>query len=444
MTTIAATVFALASGSGRAGVAVLRLSGPEAGDALLRLSGRGTLPPARRAVRVELKDAKGEAIDRGLALWFPGPASFTGEDVVELHLHGGPAVIRAASEALLRLGLRPAGPGEFSKRAFLNGKLDLTEAEGLADLVAAETEAQRRQALRQMDGALGTLYEGWRRALVVSLARLEAEIDFPDEEDVPGESVAAIGPVLRATGGEIAAHLADDRRGERLREGIEIAILGPPNAGKSSLINVLSQREAAIVSAQAGTTRDVVELHLDLGGYPVVLADTAGLRDALDPVEAEGVRRARVRAESADLRLVVIEAGDSLTAETAALLSADAILVVNKIDLAAPLSVDAGAAAVYPVSAMTGEGLPALIDGLTAAVRTRLEAAGAAPAITRARHRAALEDCRAAIDRALAGIAPELVAEDVRLAARSLGRITGRVDVEDVLDVVFREFCIGK
>lgn len=437
------TIFALASGPGRAGVAVLRLSGPEAGVALLSLSGRAVLPVPRQATLAELKD-EGGLIDRGLVLWFPAPASFTGEDVVELHLHGGPAVLRAASDALLKLGLRPAEPGAFSKRAFLNGKLDLTEAEGLADLVAAETEAQRRQALRQMDGALGALYETWRRALVVSLARLEAEIDFPDEEDVPGESVAAIGPVLRATAAEIEAHLADGRRGERLRDGIEITILGPPNAGKSSLINALSQREAAIVSAEAGTTRDVVELHLDLGGYPVVLADTAGLRETRNAVEAEGVRRARARAERADLKLVVIEAGDALSPEVAALLDQDAILVVNKIDLAAPLSVDVGPAPVYAISAQTGEGLAALVEGLTAAVRARLESASTAPAITRARHRSALEDCRAAIGRALDGGAPELVAEDVRLSARALGRITGRVDVEDVLDVVFREFCIGK
>lgn len=437
------TIFALASGLGRAGVAVLRLSGPGAGAALLKLSGRAVLPVSRQATLAELKDGAG-VIDRGLVLWFPGPASFTGEDVAELHLHGGPAVVRAAGDALLTLGLRPAEPGEFSKRAFLNGKLDLTEAEGLADLVAAETEAQRKQALRQMDGALGTLYENWRRALVVSLARLEAEIDFPDEEDVPGESVAAIGPVLRTTAAEIAAHLADDRRGERLREGVEITILGPPNAGKSSLINILSQREAAIVSAEAGTTRDVVELHLDLGGYPVVLADTAGLRETRNAVEAEGVRRARARAERADLRLVVIEAGETLAPEIAALLDQDAILVVNKIDLAAPLSVDVGPVPVYAVSAQTGEGLAALVEGLTAAVRARLETASTAPAITRARHRSALEDCRAAIGRALDGGAPELVAEDVRLSARALGRITGRVDVEDVLDVVFREFCIGK
>ncbi len=437
------TIFALASGLGRAGVAVLRLSGPGAGEALCRLCGREALPPPRRAVRADVAGPDGP-IDRGLVLWFPGPASFTGEDVAELHLHGGPAVIRAASDALLQLGLKPAGPGDFSRRAFLNGKLDLTEAEGLADLVAAETEAQRRQALRQMDGALGALYEGWRRALVVSLARLEAEIDFPDEEDVPGQSVEAIAPVLRATAAEIAAHLADGRRGERLREGVEIAILGPPNAGKSSLINALAQRDAAIVSPEAGTTRDVVELHLDLGGYPVVLADTAGLRETGNSIEAEGVRRARARAARADLRLVVIEAGEAPGAEVAGLLDADAILVVNKIDLTDPVSVDVPVAGVYAVSAKTGAGLPALVEALAAQVRARLETASAAPAITRARHRAALEDCRSAIERALRGGAPELVAEDLRLAARALGRITGRVDIEDVLDVVFREFCIGK
>jgi tRNA modification GTPase len=443
-----ATIFALASGIGRAGVAVVRVSGPAAGEALRRLAGRDDLPPPRKARRADFYDGD-SSIDRGLSIWFPAPASFTGEDVVELHVHGGPAVIRAICDALARIpGLRPADPGEFSRRAFQHGKMDLTEAEGLADLVDAETEAQRRQALRQMEGALGRLYETWRGGLVAVLARLEAELDFPDEADVPPDkAMAAVMPVLAGLEIAIATHLADGARGERLRDGLSIAILGPPNAGKSSLLNVLAKRDAAIVSAIAGTTRDVLECHLDLGGFPVVVADTAGLREAGDPIEAEGVRRAKARGAAADLKLIVVEAGGSLEG-VAQLIDRNAIVVVNKIDLKQVdlrlRAIDDGAPAIYPVSVKTGAGLAELLHALTAEVRQRLESAAIHPALTRARHRAALEECRAAIGRALAGGAPELVAEDVRLAARALGRITGRVDVEDVLDVVFREFCIGK
>ena len=442
------TIFALASGLGRAGIAVIRVSGPAAGDALRRLVGRDSLPQPRFARRAEFYDDD-NSIDRGLIVWFPGPASFTGEDVAELHVHGGPAVIRAICDALAKIpGLRPAEPGEFSRRAFEHGKLDLTEAEGLADLVDAETDAQRRQALRQMEGALGRLYESWRVALVAVLARLEAELDFPDEPDVPqGKAVNAVMPVLAGLEMALATHLTDGARGERLRDGISIAILGPPNAGKSSLLNVLAKRDAAIVSAIAGTTRDVLECHLDLGGYPVVVADTAGLREAGDPIEAEGVRRAKARGAAADLKLVVVEAGGTLQG-VAELIDRNTQVVINKIDLKQAnlklRGVDGGGPAIYPVSVKTGDGMPALIEGLTAEVRRRLESAALHPALTRARHRAALEECRAAIARALDSDVPELVAEDARLAARALGRITGRVDVEDVLDVVFREFCIGK
>jgi tRNA modification GTPase len=443
-----ATIFALASGIGRAGIAVIRVSGPAADEALRRLTQRADLPRPRAVRRADFF-AGDSKIDSGLVLWFPGPASFTGEDVAELHVHGGPAVIRAISDTLAKIpGLRPAEPGEFTRRAFQHGKLDLTEAEGLADLVDAETEAQRRQALRQMEGALGRLYESWRGGLVTVLARLEAELDFPDEADVPqDQAMAAVMPVLAGLEMAISTHLTDGARGERLRDGLNIAILGPPNAGKSSLLNALAKRDAAIVSAIAGTTRDVLECHLDLGGYPVVVADTAGLREAGDPIEAEGVRRAKARGEAADLKLVVVEAGGSLEG-VAQLVDRNTIVVVNKIDLKpgnlAFRGVDAGVPPIYPVSVKTGAGMPALVEALKAEVRQRLESAAAHPALTRARHRAALEECRAAIARARAGTAPELVAEDVRLAARALGRITGRVDVEDVLDVVFREFCIGK
>jgi tRNA modification GTPase len=373
-------------------------------------------------------------------LWFPAPDSFTGEDVAELHGHGGPAVISALLQALGRLpGCRLAQAGEFTRRAFQNGKMDLTQAEGLGDLIAAETEAQRRQAQRQMEGALGRLYEGWRADLIGALAHLEAEIDFPDE-DLPGGLLARQRPVLQRLAGEMSAHLDDDHRGERLREGCHMVILGAPNVGKSSLLNALAQRDAAIVSAQAGTTRDIVEVSLNLGGYPVVLADTAGLQDSDDEVEAEGVRRAQARGAGADVKIVLYDCSISLEACAAdvALAGDDGILVANKVDLAVTAPAHGLA-----VSTKTGVGLVALMRRLETEARQRMVGSGL-PGLTRLRHRQGLEACREALLRSLAESDEELVAEDVRLAARHLGRITGRVDVEDILDVVFSDFCIGK
>lgn len=440
------TIFALATAPGRAGVAVVRVSGPASGDALAALTGK-PLPTPRMATLVRLRDPKtGEALDDALVLRFTAPRSFTGEDVVELHLHGGRAVVAGVVEALSALpGLRVAEPGEFTRRAFENGKLDLTEAEAVADLVDAETSAQRRQALRQMEGALGQLYDGWRERLTRSLAHIEADIDFPDE-DLPSGVSDAARPVLDALAAEIDAHLDDRGRGERLREGLHIAIVGAPNAGKSSLLNALARREAAIVSARAGTTRDVIEVHLDLGGYPVVLADTAGLREAAaDEVEEEGIRRALDRAARADVKVAVFDATalPALDPATVALVDKDTVVVLNKTDLAdAPIRT-VGSQDAVAVSARTGSGLAELERRLTAFTADRLAGSGA-PALTRARHRSALEECRDALRRALTAPLPELMAEDVRLASRALGRITGRVDVEDLLDVIFRDFCIGK
>ncbi|UKJ74315.1 tRNA uridine-5-carboxymethylaminomethyl(34) synthesis GTPase MnmE [Azospirillum brasilense] len=440
------TIFALATAPGRAGVAVVRVSGPASGDALAALTGK-PLPEPRMATLVRLRDPKtGEALDDALVLRFTAPRSFTGEDVVELHLHGGRAVVAGVVEALSTLpGLRVAEPGEFTRRAFENGKLDLTEAEAVADLVDAETSVQRRQALRQMEGALGKLYDNWRDRLTRSLAHIEADIDFPDE-DLPSGVSDAARPVLSTLAGEIDAHLDDRGRGERLREGLHIAIVGAPNAGKSSLLNALARREAAIVSARAGTTRDVIEVHLDLGGYPVVLADTAGLREAAaDEVEEEGIRRALDRAARADVKVAVFDATAQPTLDpaTVALLDKDTVVVLNKTDVvdATVPTVDGWEA--VAVSARTGAGLPELERCLTAFTADRLAGSGA-PALTRARHRSALEECRDALRRALTAPLPELMAEDVRLASRALGRITGRVDVEDLLDVIFRDFCIGK
>jgi tRNA modification GTPase len=439
------TIFALATGPGRAAVAIIRLSGPAAGAALEALTGRER-PTARRASPATLRHpVSGELLDHALALWFPTPASYTGEDVVELQLHGGRAVVHGVTEALASLpGLRPAEPGEFTRRAFAAGKFDLTSAEAVADLIDADTAAQRRQALRQLGGELGRLYDDWRKRLVGLLAHLEALIDFPDEDLPEGLDQAAHSGLL-ALIADIGRHLQDSRRGERLRDGLAVAIIGPPNAGKSSLLNRLARREAAIVSAQSGTTRDVIEVHLDMSGYPVILADTAGLRESTDLVESEGIRRAFERASDADIKIAVFDGDrwpdfDSLTA---GLIDDDTLMVVNKLDHHGEESPQILGRLGLGVSARSGAGVDILLERLGTMVAARLDTAGPPP-LTRLRHRLALEDCREALARAMSGPLPELVAEDVRLATRALGSVTGRVAVDEVLDVIFRDFCLGK
>lgn len=437
------TIVALASAPGRAGVSVVRLSGCGAARAIEKICRPSSLPAPRRATLRGIYDFRtGELIDRALVLWFPAPHSFTGEDVAELHLHGGRSILKTTLEALCSIeGVSPAEPGAFTRRAFENGKLDLTEAEALADLVDAETAAQRRQALRQMEGELGRLYYGWAARLKKRLAFIEAEIDFADEELPPEITAERMDDLLRLEK-EIAAHLDDHHRGERLREGFLVALLGAPNAGKSSLLNALARREAAIVAETPGTTRDSIEIPLDLGGYPVTLVDTAGLRETADAVEGEGVRRALVRAEQADVRLLVFDgqAWPQKDAETAALQDETSILLVNKKDL---ISKEQKTETALFVSAKTGEGLKALTARLIEEMDRRFTAQ-ASPALTRARHRLALEEALAALRRALAAPEVELCAEDLRAAVRALGRLTGRVDVEDLLDEIFSSFCIGK
>ncbi len=592
------TIFALSSGRGPAAIAVVRISGPRAGEALKSLTGKA-LPAPRQAAFARVRDPQTqETIDEALALWFPGPRSETGEDTAELQLHGGRAVIAATLAALGKLeSLRPAEPGEFTRRAFENGKLDLTAVEGLADLVAAETQGQRAQALRQMQGLLGKRAESWRERLIRALALVEARIDFSDEADVPEELAGPALAIARGLAGEIEAALADGHRGERLREGLVVAIAGPPNAGKSTLLNRIARREAAIVSPYAGTTRDVIEVHLDLGGLPVTLLDTAGIRETDDPVEKEGVRRARERAAAADLVLWVVDASDAGSVSAAARQTegqepptsppviAEAArgaavrnpgaasaggsgsspgsaartpptaepqrsagneglpeaargagvrdgaapppavsgtgaelrgrpagapqddmklageppsappeqgphpvqppiwLIRNKIDLLQGAKRNESSSLYsatkneqkdqsnnelkhmvnrrltqrnehrfgrneqeFVISATTGEGFEPLFAALAAHADGFL--AGAEPAlVTRERHRRVLEDALAALRRALmpelAG-REDLLAEELRIASRALGRLTGRVDVEDILDVIFRDFCIGK
>lgn len=427
------TIFAVASGAGRAAVAVFRISGPGSGAALDRLCRRRPAP--RRATLRTLRNRDGEPIDRSLLLWMPGPGSFTGEDCLELHTHGGRAVVQDVAAALVALGLRPAEPGEFTRRAFLNGRMDLLEAEALADLIDAETSAQRRQALLQLEGGLGAVLAAWRSQLVAVLAQQEALIDFPDE-DLPAQVEERLLETIGDLASAMRGQLDDNRRGERLREGVTVAVMGPPNAGKSTLINALAERDVAIVAATPGTTRDVLEARIEIAGVPVTLLDTAGLRDSDDPVEAEGVRRARQRAETADL-LVVAEAPGE--APLAPLPDHPRVLhVATKADLH-----PATEGSTLRISARTGQGMDALRDVLATHVRDLTQAMGPPP-LTRARHRAALQEAVAGLERALAAPYPELRGEDLRLALRALGRITGQVGVEDILDSVFRQFCIGK
>jgi len=516
------TIFALSSGRPPAAIAVIRISGPRAGAALEVLGVK--VPAPRQARLARIRDPRsGEIIDEALALWFPGPNSETGEDVAELQGHGGAAVIAGILDALASIdGLRMAEPGEFTRRGFENGKLDLTAVEGLADLVAAETEGQRRLAFRQMKGQLGGRAEEWRVRLVRALALVEARIDFSDEADVPEDLVGPALAIVQELRDEIATALADSR-GERLREGLVVAIAGPPNAGKSTLLNRLARREAAIVSPYAGTTRDVIEVHLDLGGYPMTLLDTAGIRDTADPVEMEGVRRARERAAGADLVLWVTDAseGDAAPqpdlaahghdvpvwrirnkADLVRSMDAEMLRTINAEDGRAPAArvTAAGTAPKHGIdgaperargtaenrppvdsdesdmtnlstaisdvasgnyrneyglqflcedeftlSAKDGSGFDRLVASLNSFAETSL--AGAEQSlVTRARHRHVLVAVQHLLTEALrvAGGQEELLAEQLRRAATELGRLAGRVDVEDVLDVIFRDFCIGK
>lgn len=449
------TIFAPATPPGRAALAVIRVSGPAAGDAARALLGR--LPPARRAALCRLRDPRtGETLDQAVALFFRGPASATGEDVLELHLHGGRAVRAGVLEALGSVaGLRLAEPGEFTRRAFLHGKLDLAEAEGLAALIDAETAGQRRQAVRQLDGALGKAAAAWRVRLLEARALIEASIDFADEGDVSDLSTNALAGADEVRR-EIEAALAGAARGERLREGAVIAVAGPPNSGKSSLLNALAGRDAAIVTPVAGTTRDPIEVALDLDGYPATLIDTAGLRDTDDIVEAEGIRRARARVETADLVLWVTDAtgAEAASAEEAA--PSGALRLRNKADLLvggsgqlahaeAPPRRDrpAGDPAPILVSCVTGQGFGALHERLAARLAGLMDG-GESALVVRSRQRHALGEAHAALSRAATAPLPELAAEDLRHAADAIGRITGAIGADEVLDAVFGRFCIGK
>lgn len=436
------TIFAHASGHGRAAIAVVRLSGPGTRAVLEALAGSAP-PPRRMALRTLRDPASGAALDQALVAWMPRPGSFTGEDQAELHIHGGLAVRSAVLRALARLpGCRPAEPGEFTRRAFLRGRMDLAAVEGLADLIDAETEVQRRQALRQLEGSLGGLVEGWRERLIDILALLEGSLDFSDERDVEDARIdERIVGLVAELAAEMGRHLAGAGRGERLREGFTVVLAGPPNAGKSTLLNALARREVAIVSDIPGTTRDAIEVRCDLGGLPVTFVDTAGLRETEDPIERLGVARTRAHAEGADLVLWLVAPDEPAEAASGEVFDGAPVLRVGtKADLGGPAP-----PADLRLSARTGEGLSGLLDRIAAEAQTALGDGDAV--ITRERHRLALDDAHASLGRAgqaLDAGQAELAAEDVRLALRALGRITGRVDVEEVLDRLFATFCIGK
>ena len=439
------TIYALSSGAGMAGVAVVRISG-SCTDNLLKKLGISALPKARYAALHDLSTLDGaDIIDQALVLRFPAPASFTGEDVAELHVHGSEAVLDRLFREIGDSGLaRLAEPGEFTRRAFENGKLDLTGAEALGDLIAARTDRQRRQALRQYDGGLAALYDGWRTRLIGIMAHAEAEIDFSDEElpeALHTQVVANINEIIQ----EINQHRHTGLLGESIRLGLPVVIVGAPNVGKSSLLNTIAHRDAAIVSEEAGTTRDVVEVQINLGGFAVALQDTAGIHGARGAVEQEGIRRAEQRAVEAALVVAVLDATtDTIPDRIRRLIDERTIVVANKIDLLdGSLDQIAGIPVDYTVSVKTGAGIDAFLAALEDHVSRMLSGhEGLVP--TRARHREALAEAADALDRAMTAKLPELAAEDIRLAVRALGRITGRVDIDEMLDAVFRDFCIGK
>ncbi|CAG8501762.1 7057_t:CDS:10 [Paraglomus occultum] len=448
------TIFALSSGSGKAGIAVIRVSGPKAGEAIRKMTLAKELAPRRAIFHTIYHPINNEMLDHGLTLWFPGPRSYTGEDVAEFHVHGGSAVIKGVFDALGSLeGFRHAAKGEFTRRAFDNDKLDLTEIEGLADLINAETEAQKRLALQQAQGGLKKLYSGWRKELVQNMALTEAIIDFGEDEHLEEgimdqgncESLTSTADiytrpkltfikVTRSThkiAESIRNHMHDYRRGEILRNGIHVAIMGPPNAGKSSFLNYLTCREAAIVSPVPGTTRDVVEVSVNIGGYPLILGDTAGLRETTDSVESIGIERAKKRLQSADIKICVISAADlqptMLDPVIASYIDSDTILLLNKIDL------------------VPGEGIRDFLDAFVNVIKEKFDTVSSeTPVITQSRHREHLQECLEGLERFAEQDDVVLRAEELRYAANAVGKITGQVNVEEVLDAIFERFCIGK
>ena len=432
------TIFALATAPGKAGVAIIRVSGPEALSAVLKLT-EGGLPKPRLATLRNLYHPKtNQLIDLALILTFPAPHSFTGEDIVELQIHGSRAVIKILLKLLSNFNnFRLASPGEFAKRSFLNGRMDLTAAEGLADLIDAETEMQQKQAMRQAQGELAKLYDSWKIKLIRALALIEAYIDFP-EDDIPATIMDEVLDSVSFIKQSIAKHLNDQQRGEILRRGIYVAILGAPNVGKSSLLNYLTKRDAAIVSNIAGTTRDIIEVNLDLEGYLVTIADTAGIRETNDEIEQEGVNRAIKRADEADIKIIMISADDEHSKSILSMADANSLILLNKIDKAVASTNNA-----IEISIKEDIGLDLFLTKLTNLISDKFSPS-AEPLLTRERHRQHLNSCHECLLRFDLSNHLELACEDLRMAARSLGQIVGVIDVETILDEVFINFCIGK
>lgn len=448
------TIYALSTPKGRGALAVIRVSGPQALDSLTKLQNKNSaLPKPRQATLRNIEQiVSRETVDQALILTFVAPNSFTGENVVEYHLHGSRAIINELLGELASCeNHRMAQPGEFTKRAFENNKLDLTEAEAIADLIDAETQAQKNQALNQLGGSLSKLYTGWAETLANLLAYIEAELDFPDE-DLPEGIIERIKPKVSELMVDIDLHLNDNRRGERLRDGIQVAIIGAPNAGKSSLINILAQRDVAIVSDVAGTTRDIIEVHLDLSGYPVILADTAGLRpdqigtEGQDTIESIGIKKALEKAQNADIKLLLFNGDElpELNTHTLDLADDHSIIAINKMDLYDGTIPKINNSAPICISAKQSTGIDKLLNELVSQVEKMMNSNSEAPSLTRQRHRESLLHCYSNLQRSKHADLPELMAEDIRLALRDIGRITGRVDVEDLLDIIFNDFCIGK
>ena len=449
------TIFALSSAAGKAGVSIIRVSGMHAWHSLEKLLNNQSLPTPRKTKLAKLTNPNNkQIIDNAMVIGFKSPNSFTGEDVIEYHCHGSPAIIQEMLDVLGAMNEhRLADHGEFTRRAFLNGQMDLTEAEAIADLIDAETKMQKEQALLQMGGALSTLYHDWAGRLTKALAYVETIIDFPDE-DVPDEQIAEAKPAVEKLTQEIDAHLNDNRKGERLREGIQIALIGAPNAGKSSLVNLLAQRDVAIVSDMAGTTRDVVEAHLNLGGYPVIISDTAGLRpnqigsSEQDKIESEGIKRALQKAKEADIKILLFDASDETAhQETLDLLDENALILLNKTDL---LNGDDISFHVkqniqkFEISIKGNKNIDGFLAELTKMIAEKFAVSRETPSLTKNRHRQHLTEAQEFLSNCLTQAQPELMAQDLRFAVNALGRITGRVDVEDLLDVIFKDFCIGK
>ncbi|MBP5534010.1 MAG: tRNA uridine-5-carboxymethylaminomethyl(34) synthesis GTPase MnmE [Alphaproteobacteria bacterium] len=433
------TIFALSSAAGQAGVAVIRISGDKAFDVFKQLTGKKNIKEKYIQCNY-IYDEKGSVVDQAVTLFFKGPKSFTGEDVLEIQCHGSRAVIQKILSLLSKIkGCRMAEAGEFTRRAVYNNKMDLTAAEGLIDLIHADTEAQRAWAVRQMGGELQNLYDGWRKQLVEYMAYLEAFIDFPEEE-IPPEKMAIINDGIHTLMHKIAAHLDDKNRGINLKEGFQIAIIGAPNVGKSSLLNALAHKDVAIVSEIAGTTRDIVEIYLDIAGYPVVIADTAGLRQTEEQIEKEGIKRALKRAEDASLLIAMGEAGNKLDKKTKEAFEShpNALLVWNKSDKVKGKKSDG-----LVISAKTGQGIDKLYQIIKDKVVEQMASADGMM-LTRLRYKTSLKECGDALGRALDETELELKAEELRLAARALGKITGYVRTEELLDVIFSSFCIGK